>query len=243
MSSTRAGSARHRIAAKNKLRKQRETYSDISPESSSDEGSSVPLRRRKPAKNTQIESEFEDAYRDYIRVLSTTAWEPALFAAGSGVAEKVKRCFDENRIPEEKLTQIVTAARILLRDRQHSDSREYKTTLNKFHRLSKSVGSFPWGKILAGIMLTLIGALILVASGLVIAVALGFFPPITVIFGITLTASVLNTGISAATGVAGIASMVSAGMLFFKAGTPSHLRSHMNRFESELKNPTPTSAA
>jgi hypothetical protein len=193
--------------------------------------SAVTMRNTYQEALTELESALRQLYGN--------AAMQTMFLSGFGVYREVIRIASaKNRdIPEQTLTDILISTRLLIlgKERHPSGETGYKNEMDNYYKLSRHVSAASFGKAVAGIMLGILGAAILVASGVLSFASLGMLAPINVcgfVFGYSLMTAAVS-GITTLFG--GLGTTTLGNLLFFHATEKGALTQEMRLLESTAR--------
>lgn len=154
------------------------------------------------------------------------------------VSSEVKKLAGEehSHVPITKLTEILNTTASILKGPVLGDTENeaYREDILTLQQQCGDIKSYPVAKGLIGAMLCLLGAAIVVASGIVGAVSFGLAAPISVM-GIMLGLSTLVGGVCVASGVIGASFMMFGAPLVGSAVQASPLRKSMIELETNAK--------
>jgi hypothetical protein len=140
-------------------------------------------------------------------------------------------------VSKKKLTEILHSTRMIIAgNKEHPfGDTGYRKEIDSYHHLSKYVRKMPWGKVIGGIMLCLIGTAIIVASGVIALASFGVLAPINML-GIVLGVSMVVGGVATAIGgTVGMGSIIGGSILFFKVAQKNPLAHEMKLTESAAR--------
>jgi|GEM_PF-6335608 len=161
-----------------------------------------------------------------------------LFVSGYDVYVRVHwlSSHQHNRISQETLTEILsTAARLVAGNEVHSgDDEGYRDDLIRFQSLANQIHHFPFGRMLASLLLALIGTAVIVASGIIAAASFGFLAPFSVL-GFVFGASMIIGGVAVGVGALGIASVMTSGIILFSSNPENELSSRMKQLKTDAR--------
>lgn len=139
-------------------------------------------------------------------------------------------------VPIKTLTKILKRTKAILKgpDRDDSDLDIYREHIIKLHSLAQEISTFPKAKILAGVLLCLLGVIILIASGIIGAVAFGLTTPINILTGI-FGISLVWQGAAAVSSVIGASCLMFSAPVLTQAWHDNPLWQQMKKLESTAK--------
>lgn len=162
----------------------------------------------------------------------------SLYQAGWGVYYQVNAIKKQKKpsLSDEKLTQILRLTKSIVAgpDEEGRGDKQYREDLKSYHKLANSIRKFPFGKLLAGAMLTLIGVVLVVLSGIIAAASYGLTAPVS-LFGAEFGTSMAVGGVFTVLGAFGAGSVMGGGITFFSATRPNMLRSEMRNLRSAAR--------
>lgn len=191
------------------------------------------LKPKKPQNSLQL------ALHDFALMLKEILYDAPnveLMWAGLGVYREVQRLSRSKdcEIPKHKLADILNITRTLVQG-EEEPSASYRKEMDIYHDLANDIRHFPWGKIIAGAMLCLLGAAIIVASGILACLSFGLLAPLDFL-GLYLGHSLLIGSAAIVTGgTCGLGSVIGGSLLFFKAGQKNPLLREMETVELEVR--------
>ena len=196
-------------------------------------------RRERTSRKRKPKSMFHQALQSLamtLQELLTDSPNWTLLLSGLGVYREIRKLAtsQQNTIPEQKLAEILNATRVLMMGSEEhpTGNAGYRKEMDTYHDLTIEIGRFSSGNVLFGMMLSLLGALIIVATGILSLVSFGILAPIH-IMGFSLGVSLLTGGVSMGVGLtAGIGSMFGGHLMLFKAAQKSVLRQEMEATEA-----------
>jgi hypothetical protein len=188
--------------------------------------------------DSNVQTDYQIALNQLFNTIAnlpscTHPW--SLFQSGLQVycAVRAAKSNSKNVIPNEKLTEILSATARLIKAPQQD--RKYRKEIDAYHKLSNNIRQYSLGKIVAASMLCLIGTLLIVASGLITAVTFGGMIPVGVLGGM-LGISMITGGIAAGlSGGVGMSCLMGSGMLFYKIVEKNPLRNAMEKVEASVR--------
>lgn len=212
-------------------------YPDLTVQSTSQ-----PSQQQRPKTNTSVynTSVYERAMEGLREAMGAlqASQRDALHVDASRVYSTVSklRLDSKNKITDDKFAEIlrVTTGIITHPDAHTGGKVGYQNDLVSYTQLSQEVSHFPLGKVLAGVMLALVGAALIAISGIVAAASFGLVAPISM-FGAVVGASMVVGGVMVALGVVGMGAMIGSGMLLFDAGRKNQLKQEMQDLKSTAK--------
>jgi hypothetical protein len=144
-----------------------------------------------------------------------------LFFFGFGVYRQVVSLManKKHKLAEQTLIDVLDGTRLIVGGKKFhpTGNTGYKNELHNYQKLAKKVGSSSLGKTLLNLMLALVGAVIIAASGVMAFASFGILTPVNAVgflFGYSLL-----TGMAASitTGAIGLGTVMSSSIMFYKS--------------------------
>lgn len=169
---------------------------------------------------------YEHSIADLELTLKSTTCHPDVKKCGYTAIEQVRKLEAENTTDLSTLTHLIHSTNDVIKEpNKHFDG--YRQLANKMPTKRS------WGKILSGVALALLGAVIVAASVAVAVASFGVATPLSAM-GIVIGASVVTAGVACAAGVVGLGAMTAGSILFFK-GCPSQPKQTMYDLAEAVK--------
>jgi hypothetical protein len=194
---------------------------------SDDEAEVVHIKQEKvnePKLSLNNLTKYQRALRDLefkLQNIYGKADKQDLFFFGFGVYRQVVSLManKKHKLAEQTLIDVLDGTRLIVGGKKlhPTGNTGYKNELHNYIKLAKKVGTSSFGKVLLNLMLALIGAAIIAASGVMTFASFGILTPVNAVgflFGYSLL-----TGVSASitTGAIGLGTVMTSSIMFYKS--------------------------